>query len=158
LNELVVESKERVDPGALVAHVGRCAGRVHQKHATDFDFAGVGSASTMGTSTEHGRSGVVSCGSHHMSVGMGTDSAAGEAVVRKHHGSSVVDVVTQEHDTMVVERSSVSGVPGEDGRGVTHVDVVGVSLDGVGLIQHKDTVGLLVSLLENYDYFPTGLI
>jgi hypothetical protein len=130
LNELVVESEERVDSGIFVINIGRCIGRIHQEHGTDLDFVGVGGASTMGTSSEHGRSGIVSVGSHHVGMSMGTDSTSSEAVVRQDHGGSVVDVVTQEHDTMVVERSSIGGVPGKDGRRVTHVDVVGVSLDG----------------------------
>jgi hypothetical protein len=46
------------------------------------------------------------------------------------HGGSIVDVVTQEYDTMVVERSHIGRVPGKDGRRVTNVDVVGVPLDG----------------------------
>jgi hypothetical protein len=84
----------------------------------------------MRASSEHGRSGILTLGSYNVGMSVSTDDTASEAIVRKDHGSSVVDVVTEEDDTVVVEGSHVSGVPGKDGRRVTNVDVVRVTLDG----------------------------
>jgi hypothetical protein len=84
----------------------------------------------MRASLEHGRSGVVTLSTDHVGMCVSADDSASEAVVGKDLGGSIVDVVTQEDDTMVVEGSSVSGVSGKDGRRMAHVDVVRVSLDG----------------------------
>jgi hypothetical protein len=84
----------------------------------------------MRASSEHGRSGIMTLGSYNVGMSVSTDDTASKAIVRKDHGSSVVDVVTEEDDTVVVEGSHVGGVPGKDGRCVTNVDVVWVTLDG----------------------------
>jgi hypothetical protein len=84
----------------------------------------------MGASSEHGRSGIMTLGSYNVGMSVSTDDTASEAIVRKDHGSSIVDVVTEEDGTVVVEGSHVSRVPGKDGRRVTNVDVVWVTLDG----------------------------
>jgi hypothetical protein len=69
-------------------------------------------------------------GSYNVGMSVSTDDMASKAIVRKDHGGSIVDVVTEEDDTVVVERSHVSGVPGKDSRVVTNVGVVRITLDG----------------------------
>jgi hypothetical protein len=69
--------------------------RVHQEHGTDFDFISLKGASTMGASSEHGRSGIMTLGSYNVGMSMSTDDAASKAVVRQDHGGSVVDVITK---------------------------------------------------------------
>jgi hypothetical protein len=52
-------------------------------------------------------------------VGMSVSTdknTSSKAVVGEDHGGSIVDVVTQEDNTVVVEQSRVGGISGEDGR------------------------------------------
>jgi hypothetical protein len=129
-DELVLETKERVDPRVLVADIGWSIGRVHQEHGTDFNFVSVGHAGAMRTSLEHLRSSVVTVSADHMGMSVSADDSTSEAVVGKNHGGSIVDVVTQEDNAMVVEGSGVGRISGEDCRGMAHVDVARVPLDG----------------------------
>jgi hypothetical protein len=129
-DELVVEPKERVDLCVHIADIGWSVSRIHQEHGTDFDFVSVSGTSTLGASSEHRRSSVVAVNANQVSMSVSADDSASEAVSGKNLGGSIVDIVTQEDNAMVVEGSSVGRVPGEDCRGVTKVDVVRVPLDG----------------------------
>jgi hypothetical protein len=84
----------------------------------------------MRGSSEHRRSGIMTLSSYNVGISVSTDDTASKAIVRNDHGGSIVNVVTEEDDTVVVERSHVSGVPRKDGRRVTNVDVARVTLDG----------------------------
>jgi hypothetical protein len=61
------------------------------------------------------------------------------AVVGKNLRGTIVNVVTQEDNAMVVKGSSVGRIPREDCRGMANVDVVQVPLDGEAQ-SHRRTV------------------
>jgi hypothetical protein len=72
----------------------------------------------------------VTLSANNVGMSVSTDDPASEAVVRKDHGCSIVDVVTQEDNAVVVKGSRVGGIPREDGTGMAYVDVGRVPLDG----------------------------
>jgi hypothetical protein len=49
----------------------------------------------MGDSSEDGRSGIMTLGSYNVGMSVSTNDTASEAILRKDHRSSVVDVVTE---------------------------------------------------------------
>jgi hypothetical protein len=55
LDELSVESKERVDSGGHEQGVGRGFGRIRQEYGTDFNFIGVASEETIQPMLKNGR-------------------------------------------------------------------------------------------------------
>jgi hypothetical protein len=61
-------------------------------------------------------SGIVPMGSSHVSMGLSMDSLLGEAVVGKDHGGGIIEVVTQEDDTVIIKGWGIGRVPREDGR------------------------------------------
>jgi hypothetical protein len=88
---------------------------VHQDHGTDFDFVGVGNASTMRASLEHGRSGTMSVGSDHVCMSVSTDSTSSEAVVGKDHGGTVAlsMLLPKSMIQWLSNRVTLAGFPGK---------------------------------------------
>jgi hypothetical protein len=116
----------------MVGHASWDFSRIYDKPTKYFDFVRVGYPCSVNSKSECWRGCSVTMGSDEVVMRSSLDNTPSEAVVGQDHDIlGLIEVFSQENNTVIIEGHSVSKIPKEeDHRRVIDIDLVSVSTDG----------------------------